>query len=146
MNPYSYKSYLFPLSFLFSSSINRHHSSWLLGCFGCYFFKSWRCWIWRGSDTHDIFSQPSSFSDPVHLFRMIMAGHSIERYHSKRVPSSGLKVSTNELTIESGVLDEGDTAGLLQNSFENHFRDMFLNVPYITCTHSFKRVFDNFMT
>ncbi len=43
--------------------------------------------------------------------------------------------------VESGVLDEGDSAGMLQDSFENHFRDMFLNVTYIkyiTCTHSFK--------
>ncbi len=39
------------------------------------------------------------------------------------------------------VLDEGDSAGMLQDSFENHFIDMFLNVThikYITCTHSFK--------
>ncbi len=28
--------------------------------------------------------------------------------------------------VESGVLDEGDSAGLHQDSFENHFRDMFL--------------------
>ncbi len=43
--------------------------------------------------------------------------------------------------VESGVLDEGDSAEALQDSFENHFRDMFLNVPhikYITCMHSFK--------
>ncbi len=43
--------------------------------------------------------------------------------------------------VESGVLDEGDSAGLLQDSFENHFRDMFINVThikYITCMHSFK--------
>ncbi len=43
--------------------------------------------------------------------------------------------------VESGVLDEGDRAGLLQDSFENHLIDMFLNVThikYITCTHSFK--------
>ncbi len=34
--------------------------------------------------------------------------------------------------VESGVLDEGDSAGLLQDSFENHFRDMFLkyNITY----------------
>ncbi len=30
--------------------------------------------------------------------------------------------------VESGVLDEGDSAGLLQDSLENHFRDMFLNM------------------
>ncbi len=43
--------------------------------------------------------------------------------------------------VESGVLDEGDSAALLQDTFENHFRDMFLNVThlkYITSTHSFK--------
>ncbi len=34
--------------------------------------------------------------------------------------------------VESGVLDEGDSAGLLQDSFEDHFRDMFLNVTHIT--------------
>ncbi len=28
--------------------------------------------------------------------------------------------------VESGVLDEGDSAGMLQGSLENHFRDMFL--------------------
>ncbi len=33
--------------------------------------------------------------------------------------------------VESGVLDEGDSAGLLQDSFENPFRDMFLNVTHI---------------
>ncbi len=26
--------------------------------------------------------------------------------------------------VESGVLDEGDSAGVPQESFENHFRDM----------------------
>ncbi len=39
------------------------------------------------------------------------------------------------------VLDEWDHAGLLRDRFENHFRDMFLNVThikYITCMHSFK--------
>ncbi len=44
--------FLFFLLFL----MNRHHSSWLLGCFGFYFFKSCRCWT-RGSDMHRIFSQ-----------------------------------------------------------------------------------------
>ncbi len=34
--------------------------------------------------------------------------------------------------VESGVLDEGDSAGLLQDSFEDHFRGMFLNVTHIT--------------
>ncbi len=33
--------------------------------------------------------------------------------------------------VESGVLDDGDRAGLLRDSFENHFRDMFLNVAHI---------------
>ncbi len=28
--------------------------------------------------------------------------------------------------VESGVLDEGDSAGLLRDSLENHFRDTFL--------------------
>ncbi len=28
--------------------------------------------------------------------------------------------------VESSVLDEGDSARMLQDSFENHFRDMFL--------------------
>ncbi len=32
---------------------------------------------------------------------------------------------------ESGVLDEGDGAGLLRDSLENHSRDMFLNVSHI---------------
>ncbi len=33
--------------------------------------------------------------------------------------------------VESGVLDEGDSAGVPQESFENHFRDMFLNVTHV---------------
>ncbi len=28
--------------------------------------------------------------------------------------------------VESSVLDDGDSAGVLQVKFENHFRDMFL--------------------
>ncbi len=28
--------------------------------------------------------------------------------------------------VESGILDEGDSTGLPQDSFENNFRDMFL--------------------
>ncbi len=28
--------------------------------------------------------------------------------------------------VESSVLDEGDSARMLQDSLENHFRDMFL--------------------
>ncbi len=32
--------------------------------------------------------------------------------------------------VDSGVLDERDSAGRLQDSFENHFRDMFLNVTH----------------
>ncbi len=33
--------------------------------------------------------------------------------------------------VESGVLDEGDSAGVPQESFENHFRGIFLNVRHI---------------
>ncbi len=41
--------------------------------------------------------------------------------------------------VESGVLDDGDRAGLLRDSFENHFRDMFLNVTHIKYyMHSYK--------
>ncbi len=43
--------------------------------------------------------------------------------------------------VESGVLDEGDSDGVPQDTFENHFRDLFLNVThlkYITNMHSFK--------
>ncbi len=47
--------------------------------------------------------------------------------------------------IESGVLDEGDSAGLLQDSLENHFRDMFLNVTHMTCMHSFKAALITFL-
>ncbi len=96
--------------------MNRHHSSWLLGCFGCYFFKSCRCWTWRGSDTHRIFSL-FTFSGTLQV----------------------LKVSTNERTSWIGCVDEGDSVRML--SFENHFRDMFLNVSHIKCItfmHSFK--------
>ncbi len=54
--------------------------------------------------------------------------------------------------VESSVLDEGDSAGLLQDSFENHFRDVFLNVTRITYyMHaqfwgSFNHLFGNFMS
>ncbi len=40
-------------------------------------------------------------------------------------------VSSNELRVESGVLDDGDSAGVPQDSFKNHFRDMFLNMTHI---------------
>ncbi len=92
-----------------SALINRHHSSCLLGCFGCYLFKSCCCWTWRGSDMHRIFSQLSLpflthfCSDPFQSLLM-------------------------NWRVESGVLDEGDSAGLLQDSFENHFRDMLYNI------------------
>ncbi len=33
--------------------------------------------------------------------------------------------------VESGVLDEGDGAEVPQDSFENIFSDMFLNVMHI---------------
>ncbi len=36
--------------------------------------------------------------------------------------------------VESGVLDEGDSAGVPQDSFENHFRDMDLNHQDLTWT------------
>ncbi len=42
--------------------------------------------------------------------------------------------------VESGVLD-GDSAGVSQDSFENHFRDTFLNVTHILRIHSFKAAF-----
>ncbi len=29
------------------------------------------------------------------------------------------------------MLDEGDSAALLQDTFENHFRDMLLNVTHL---------------
>ncbi len=51
--------------------------------------------------------------------------------------------------VESGVLDEGDSAGVPQESFENHFRDMFLNVTHIilhACMHSFKAALIAFLT
>ncbi len=56
------------------------------------------------------------------------------------------------LRVKSGVLDEGDSARMLQDTFENHFRDMFLNVTHITYyMHaqfygSFNRLFGNFMS
>ncbi len=99
--------------------INRHHSSWLLGYFGCYFFKSCCCWTWRGSVTL-VFSLNSFY-----LFWN----------------TSGHKVSINELTSWIRCIRWGRQCGLLQDSFENHFRDMFLNVThikYMTCTYSFK--------
>ncbi len=53
---------------------------------------------------------------------------------------------------ESSVLDEGNT-GLLRDTFENPFRDMFLNVTHINILHayaqfwgSFNRLFGNFMS
>ncbi len=103
----------FPLFFFLCHLINRHHSSWLLGCFGCYFFKSCRCWKWRRSDTHHIFSF----------------------YHFWH--TSGHKVSINELT---SLIGWGRQCWAAPGRFENHFRDMFLNVTqikYIAYTHSF---------
>ncbi len=38
--------------------------------------------------------------------------------------------------VESGVLDEGDSAGVPQDSFENHFRDMFLNMSIYNILHA----------
>ncbi len=32
--------------------------------------------------------------------------------------------------VESGVLDEGDSAGLLRDSYKKHLREIFLNVQY----------------
>ncbi len=49
-------------------------------------------------------------------------------------PHHVIKSQLMSWRVESGVLDEGDSAALLQDSFENHFRDMFIN----TCMHSFK--------
>ncbi len=50
--------------------------------------------------------------------------------------------------VESGVLDEGDSAGMLRDSFENHFRDS--SQTHITCMHSFEAAliafFGNFMS
>ncbi len=61
---------------------------------------------------HLIFSQLSlifTFSDPLQVLKsLLMSGR-----------------------VESGVLDEGDSAGVPQESFENHFRDMFLNETHI---------------
>ncbi len=99
--------------------MNRHHSSWLLGYFGCYSLRA-------AAAEHDVdltriifLSTLFTISDPLQVIKsLLMSGR-----------------------VESGVLDEGDSAGLLQDSFENHLIDMFLNVThikYITCTHSFK--------
>ncbi len=39
--------------------------------------------------------------------------------------------------VESSVLDEGDNARMLQEIFENHFRDMFLGpIPILFYTPS----------
>ncbi len=54
--------------------------------------------------------------------------------------------------VESGVLDEGDSAGL-QDSLENHFRDMFLECDAYITLHArtvlrqlFNRLFGDFMS
>ncbi len=39
-------------SYFFCSLINRHYSSWVSSLFGCYYFKSCRCWMWCRSDMH----------------------------------------------------------------------------------------------
>ncbi len=62
--------------------------------------------------------------------------------------TSGDKVSINELMSWIGCVRWGRQCGMLQDSFENHFRDMFLNVThikYITCTHSFKASFNRLL-
>ncbi len=46
-------------------------------------------------------------------------------------PLQVLKSLLMSLLVESGVLDEAESAGLLRDSFENYFRDMFLNVTHI---------------
>ncbi len=46
-------------------------------------------------------------------------------------PVQVLKSLLMSRQVESGVLDEGDSAGVPQDSFQNHFRDMILNVTQI---------------
>ncbi len=80
--------------------MNRHHSSWLLGCFVSISLRA-------AATEHDadltriVFSLNSTFSDPFQSLLM-------------------------SWRVELSVLDEGDSARMLQDSFENHFRDMFL--------------------
>ncbi len=60
---------------------------------------------------HLIFSQLSlfTFSDSLQVLKsLLMSGR-----------------------VESSVLDEGDSAGVPHDSFENHFRDTFFNVTHI---------------
>ncbi len=58
---------------------------------------------------HHIFSTLFTFSNPLQVLKSLLMSW----------------------RVESGVLDEWDSVGLLQDSFENHFRDMFLNVTHI---------------
>ncbi len=46
-------------------------------------------------------------------------------------PLQALKSLLMSWRVKLGVLDEWDSAGMLQDSFENHFRDIFLNVTHI---------------
>ncbi len=93
----------------------RHHSSWFLCCFCCYFFKSCRCWTWRGSDTHHIFSQ---------LF----------------LPFLTHFVSTNELTDElNRCVRWGRQCCAAPGHFWKPFQRHILKCDsYYTCMHSFK--------
>ncbi len=64
-------------------------------------------WIWH---TSYFLSTLFTFSDPLQVLKSLVMNW----------------------RVESSLLDEGDSAGLLQDRFENHFRDMFLNVTHIT--------------
>ncbi len=56
------------------------------------------------------------------------------KYWAKHFHYISLKIqvlkSINELTSWFGCVRQWDSAGRLQDSFENHFRDMFLNVTH----------------
>ncbi len=88
--------------FFFCSLTNRHHSSWLLAYLPAIAFKA----AAAERDMHLIFSEVFTFSETHQVLKSLLMSW----------------------WVESGVLDEGDSAGVPQDSFKNHFRDMFLNV------------------
>ncbi len=74
--------------------MNRHHSSWLLAYLPAIALKD-------------------AAECDTDLTRIVFSHNSLYLFW----PTPGLKVSTNEWRVESGVLDEGDSAGVPQDSF-----------------------------
>ncbi len=74
-----------------------------------------------------------------HWYQYCWCLYKIVFSHNSLTFSDSLQVLKSLLMsggVESGVLDEGDSAGVPQDSFENHFRDMFLNMTHYIHMHA----------